>query len=294
MNKRGVEFFGRTYKLMQKYKIQPKKSLGQNFLMDANLLQKLVEVADVDMKTNVLEIGPGMGALTEYLASFSHQVLAFEIDEKMLVVLEESLINYSNVLIVHQDVLKVNLKQMVSEFFNEDLSLKVVANLPYYITTPILMHLLKSGLNIEKIVVMIQKEVAERISASPSTKAYGSLSIAVQYFMEAKLEFIVPRTVFVPQPNVDSMVLSLTRRKMPIVDVVNECAFFRLTRASFAMRRKTLWNNLIRAYGKDDKTKIWLLRAFEQAGIDPKRRGESLCIQEFANLSNAVEKHKSR
>ncbi|MDR3157045.1 MAG: 16S rRNA (adenine(1518)-N(6)/adenine(1519)-N(6))-dimethyltransferase RsmA [Lactobacillales bacterium] len=292
MNKQEVESFGRTRKLMQKYQIQPKKSLGQNFLTDANLLQKIVEVADIDKKTNVLEIGPGMGALTKYLARLSHRVLALEIDEEMLAVLEESLIDCPNVLIVNQDVLKVNLKKIVSEVFNEDLPLKVVANLPYYITTPILIHLLESDLIIEKIVVMIQKEVSERISANPSTKAYGSLSIAVQYFMEAKIELMVPKTVFVPQPNVDSAILSLTRRDKPVVDVVDEHAFFRLTRASFAMRRKTLWNNLTHAYGKDDQTTNWLLRAFEQAGIDPKRRGDSLFLQEFADLSNAMEEHK--
>jgi 16S rRNA (adenine1518-N6/adenine1519-N6)-dimethyltransferase len=292
MNTREVEFFGRTRKLMQKYQIQPKKSLGQNFLTDANLLQKIVEVADIDKKTNVLEIGPGMGALTEYLARLSNRVLAFEIDEEMLAVLEDSLIDCPNVSIVNQDVLKINLKKIVSEVFNEDFSLKAVANLPYYITTPILMHLLESDLIIEKIVVMIQKEVSERISASPSTKSYGSLSIAIQYFMEAKIELMVPKTVFVPQPNVDSAILSLTRRDKPVVDVVNERAFFRLTRASFAMRRKTLWNNLTHAYGKDDQTKSWLLRSFEQAGIDPKRRGESLFLQEFADLSNAMEEHK--
>jgi 16S rRNA (adenine1518-N6/adenine1519-N6)-dimethyltransferase len=285
---RDIASLSRTREIIKKHNLQLKKSLGQNFLTDANILQKIVEVAKLNQATNVLEIGSGIGALTEYLACNSCQILAFEIDQRMLAILVENLIPYSNVTVINQDILKTDLTKIVSEVFSERLPLKVVANLPYYITTPILMHLIESRLEIEQIVIMIQKEVAERISAKPGSKAYGSLSIAIQYFMEAHVAFTVPRTVFIPQPNVDSAVLSLLRRKTPLVSVINEEAFFHLIKAAFALRRKTLWNNLLHAYGKDQAVKDKLLKALTSAAIDPKRRAETLTIQEFAALSNAM------
>jgi 16S rRNA (adenine1518-N6/adenine1519-N6)-dimethyltransferase len=199
---------------------------------------------------------------------------------------------YDNVTVENEDVLKADIKTIAENTFKNDYPIKVVANLPYYITTPIIMHFLHSDLDITSMTVMMQKEVADRLAAKPSTKAYGSLSIAVQYYMEAETKFIVPKTVFVPQPNVDSAIVNLVKRDKPAVEVVDEKAFFRLTKASFELRRKTLWNNLLHNYGKDDDTKAWLTAALEKAEIDPRRRGETLSLQEFANLSNALETSK--
>ncbi|MGX7164050.1 16S rRNA (adenine(1518)-N(6)/adenine(1519)-N(6))-dimethyltransferase RsmA [Enterococcus massiliensis] len=278
----------KTRDILAKHGFTFKKSLGQNFLTEPNILRKIVETAGIDTTTNVIEVGPGIGALTEQLAKNAAEVLAFEIDDRLIPVLEDTLSAYNNVTILHQDVLKADL-ETVADHFQEEYPIKVVANLPYYITTPIMMHFLESKLPVAEMVVMMQKEVADRISAKPGTKAYGSLSIAVQYFMEAKLAFIVPKTVFVPQPNVDSAILKLTRRTTPAVTVTSEKEFFKLTKASFQLRRKTLWNNLLHSYGKDDATKEWLTNSLATAEIDPKRRGETLSLEEFARLSNALE-----
>lgn len=279
-----------TREILARHGFTFKKSLGQNFLTEPNILRKIVQTAEIDEQVNVIEVGPGIGALTEYLARQAKQVLAFEIDDRLIPVLADTLQSYPNVTIKHQDVLQADLLKVTSETFKETLPIKVVANLPYYITTPIMMHFLESDLVVDEMVVMMQKEVADRISAKPGTKAYGSLSIAVQYYMEASLAFIVPKTVFVPQPNVDSAILKLTRRQKPAVEVLDEKAFFKLTKAAFQLRRKTLWNNLVNYYGKDEKTKQWLTHALEVASIDPKRRGETLNLQEFADLSNQLVK----
>ncbi|WP_368250619.1 16S rRNA (adenine(1518)-N(6)/adenine(1519)-N(6))-dimethyltransferase RsmA [Enterococcus sp. 2201sp1_2201st1_B8_2201SCRN_220225] len=286
---RDIATPSRTKEILQKHGFTFKKSLGQNFLTEPNILRKIVETAGIDENSNVIEVGPGIGALTEHLARNAAKVLAFEIDERLLPVLKDTLAPYPNVTVVHQDVLQADLVKTTGEVFSRDLPIKVVANLPYYITTPIMMHFLESNLPVAEMVVMMQKEVADRISASPGTKAYGSLTIAVQYYMEAKLAFIVPKTVFVPQPNVDSAILKLTRRETPAVAVTDEKAFFRLTKAAFQLRRKTLWNNLTHAYGKDDATKAWLTKSLAVAEIDPKRRGETLSLEEFGRLSNAME-----
>lgn len=289
---RDIATPSRTKEILKKHGFTFKKSLGQNFLTEPNILRKIVETAGIDENTNVIEVGPGIGALTEQLARNAAQVLAFEIDDRLLPVLQDTLAPYPNVTVVHQDVLEADLVKTTGEVFTQDLPLKVVANLPYYITTPIMMHFLESNLPVAEMVVMMQREVADRISAAPGTKAYGSLTIAVQYYMEAKLAFIVPKTVFVPQPNVDSAILKLTRRPTPAVAVTDEQAFFRLTKAAFQLRRKTLWNNLLHAYGKDDATKAWLTKSLEEADIDPKRRGETLSLAEFAALSNALEANR--
>jgi 16S rRNA (adenine1518-N6/adenine1519-N6)-dimethyltransferase len=281
----------RTREILKKHGFSFKKSLGQNFLTEPTILRKIVETAAVDQQTNVIEVGPGIGALTEQLAMNAAQVLAFEIDDRLIPVLEETLEPYQNVTVVHQDVLKADLIGTTQSVFKQKLPLKVVANLPYYITTPIMMHFLESDLEVSEMVVMMQKEVADRISAKPGTKAYGSLSIAVQYFMEASIAFIVPKTVFIPQPNVDSAIIKLTKRERPAVEVINEQAFFKLTKASFQLRRKTLWNNLIHYYGKDDATKAWLTTSLAAAEIEPSRRGETLSLAEFAALSNRLEKN---
>lgn len=289
---RDIATPSKTKEILAKHGFTFKKSLGQNFLTEPNILRKIVETAEITQETNVIEVGPGIGALTEQLARHAKQVLAFEIDDRLIPVLADTLSEYPNVKVLHQDVLQADLMKLTRENFDQELPIKVVANLPYYITTPIMMHFLESDLEVAEMVVMMQKEVADRISAKPGTKAYGSLSIAVQYFMEAKLAFIVPKTVFVPQPNVDSAILKLTRRATPAVTVTDEKEFFKLTKAAFQLRRKTLWNNLLHSYGKDEATKDWLTLSLEQAGIDPKRRGETLSLAEFAALSNALEANK--
>ncbi|WEG73450.1 16S rRNA (adenine(1518)-N(6)/adenine(1519)-N(6))-dimethyltransferase RsmA [Vagococcus intermedius] len=278
----------RTKEILKKYGFSFKKSLGQNFLTEPNILRNIVFAADLSEKTNVIEVGPGIGALTEHLARYAKQVLAFEIDGRLIEVLDETMEPYPNVTVINEDVLKADLVTVTKEIFEEDLPIKVVANLPYYITTPIMMHFLESNLDVAEMVVMMQKEVGDRITAQPSTKAYGSLSIAVQYYMEASVAFIVPKTAFVPQPNVDSAIIKLVRRQTPAVTVTNERAFFKLTKAAFNQRRKTLWNNLLATYGKEEETKERLTVALSVAGIDPKRRGETLSLQEFADLSNAL------
>lgn len=290
--KREIAVPSRTKEILAKHGFTFKKSLGQNFLTEPNILRKIVETAEITDQTNVIEVGPGIGALTEHLAKNARQVLAFEIDDRLIPVLADTLQEYPNVQVVHQDVLAADLLRVTREVFEDELPIKVVANLPYYITTPIMMHFLESDLPVAEMVVMMQKEVADRISAKPGTKAYGSLSIAVQYYMEAKLAFIVPKTVFVPQPNVDSAILKLTRRVTPAVDVTNEKEFFKLTKAAFQLRRKTLWNNLQNNYGKDEETKKWLQDSLTVAGIDPSRRGETLTLAEFAALSNEMEANK--
>ena len=278
----------RTKELLQKHGFSFKKSLGQNFLTELNILRKIVEAAQIDSNTNVIEVGPGIGALTEQLAKNAKQVLAYEIDDRLLPILADSLEFYQNVTIVHKDVLAADLVGDAEHYFDQTLPIKVVANLPYYITTPIMMKFIESKLPIEQMTVMMQKEVADRISAKPGSKAYGSLSIATQYYMEASIAFIVPKTAFVPQPNVDSAILKLTRRSQPLVNVENEDAFFRLVKGAFQQRRKTLWNNLLATYGKAEETVEKLKLALERAQIDPKRRGETLSIAEFAELSNQL------
>ncbi|WP_413517475.1 16S rRNA (adenine(1518)-N(6)/adenine(1519)-N(6))-dimethyltransferase RsmA [Carnobacterium maltaromaticum] len=278
----------RTKEILAKHGFSVKKSLGQNFIVDPNILVNIVAAAGLDKDTNVVEVGPGIGALTEHLARASKEVVAFEIDDRLLPVLADTLSPYDNVEIVHTDVLKANLAEILTPRLNLEERLMVVANLPYYITTPIIMHFLESEVRIDGLVIMTQKEVGDRITAAPGTKAYGSLSIAIQYYMEAEIAFIVPKTVFVPQPNVDSAIIKLTRREQPSVIVKNEKIFFQVARAAFVQRRKTLWNNLLVRYGKEEEIKEKLVKALELADIDPKRRGETLSLAEFGQLSDAI------
>ncbi len=279
----------RTKEILKQYGFTFKKSLGQNFLTEPNILRNIVHAADLTAPTNVIEVGPGIGSLTENLARYAKEVLAYEIDGRLVEVLADTLSPYPNVTVVNQDVLKADLSTEAKAYFKEDLPIKVVANLPYYITTPIMMHFLESDLDVSEMIVMMQKEVGDRITAKPGTKAYGSLSIAVQYYMEASVAFIVPKTAFVPQPNVDSAIIKLTKREKPAVEVINEKHFFKVTKGAFLQRRKTLWNNLLANFGKEEATKEGLLKALEIAEIDPKRRGETLSLQEFADLANALE-----
>lgn len=283
----------RTKEILKKHGFSLKKSLGQNFIVEPNILANIVDAAALDKDTNVIEVGPGIGALTEVLARASKKVVAFEIDDRLIPVLTDTLSPYENVEIVHQDILQANLaKTLEASGVDVDERLMVVANLPYYITTPILLHLLEAPLPIDGLVVMMQKEVAERITAAPGSKAYGSLSIAVQYRMQAEVAFIVPKTVFVPQPNVDSAIIKLTRREKPAVSVKNEAFFFEVVRSAFVQRRKILWNNLLIHFGKDDQTRERLTAALAEANIDPKRRGETLSLEEFARLADCLNDKK--
>lgn len=281
----------RTQEILKKFGFSFKKSLGQNFLIDTNILKRIVDHADLTDTSGAIEIGPGIGALTEQLARNSEKVVAFEIDQRLLPILKETLSPYPNTTIIHEDVLKANVKKVIEEQFAGIQDIMVVANLPYYVTTPIIMKLLEEKLPIRGIVCMLQKEVADRIAAKPGGKAYGSLSIAVQYYTEAETVMVVPKTVFMPQPNVDSAVIRLTVREEPIVKVRNEDFFFQVTRASFAQRRKTILNNLTSQLPDGKIKKDNILEALEKAKIEPSRRGETLSIAEFAQLSDALLDH---
>ncbi len=277
-----------TKAVLERHGFTFKKSFGQNFLTDTNILQKIVDTAEIDKNVNVIEIGPGIGALTEFLAENAAEVMAFEIDERLIPILADTLRDFDNVQVVNADILKVDLQAQIQNFKNPELPIKVVANLPYYITTPILMHLIESNIPFQEFVVMMQKEVADRISAEPNTKAYGSLSIAVQYYMTAKVAFIVPRTVFVPAPNVDSAILKMVRREQPLVEVQDEDFLFDVAKASFVHRRKTLWNNLTNRFGKSEEVKAKLEQALEKAELTPNIRGEALTIADFGRLADAL------
>lgn len=277
-----------TKSVLERHGFTFKKSFGQNFLTDTNILQKIVDTAEIDENVNVIEIGPGIGALTEFLAENAAEVMAFEIDDRLVPILADTLRDFDNVQVINKDVLKADLQTEIQKFKNPDFPIKVVANLPYYITTPILMHLIESKIPFTEFVVMMQKEVADRISADPNTKAYGSLSIAVQYYMTAKVAFIVPRTVFVPAPNVDSAILKMVRRENPLVQVQDEDFLFDVSKASFVHRRKTLWNNLTNRFGKTEDIKVKLETALEKAELKPNLRGEALSIADFGRLADAL------
>ncbi|MBR2078275.1 MAG: 16S rRNA (adenine(1518)-N(6)/adenine(1519)-N(6))-dimethyltransferase RsmA [Exiguobacterium sp.] len=278
----------RTKAILERHGFSFKKSLGQNFLIDLNILSKIVGAAELSEVSGVLEIGPGIGSLTEQSAKRAKKVVALEIDQRLLPILDDTMSPYPHVKVIHGDALELNLREIVEqEFLNEGIEdISVVANLPYYVTTPIIMRLLESGVKFRSLVMMIQKEVAERIGAKPGTKAYGSLSIAIQYYAEAEVSFIVPKNVFIPAPNVDSAVITLRMRKEPAVQVKDEAFFFDVARASFAQRRKTILNNLTNYIGKEHK--VELERSLHEAGINPKRRGETLSLEEFARLSDTI------
>ncbi|HHY75087.1 MAG TPA: 16S rRNA (adenine(1518)-N(6)/adenine(1519)-N(6))-dimethyltransferase RsmA [Bacillus bacterium] len=277
----------RTRAILEKHGFCFKKSLGQNFLIDLNILNRIVDFAELTEESGAIEIGPGIGALTEQLAKRAKKVVAFEIDGRLLPILKETLEPYPHVKVIHEDVLKANVNKVITEEFTDGQDIMVVANLPYYVTTPIIMKLLTEHLPIRGIVVMLQKEVADRIAASPGSKDYGSLSIAIQYYTEAKTVMTVPKTVFIPQPNVDSAVIRLTKRTAPAIQVKDEDFFFTVVRASFAQRRKTIFNNLSNHFAnKIDKQAIE--KALLAAEIDPKRRGETLSMMEFGKLSDVL------
>lgn len=278
----------RTQEILAKHGLKVKKSLGQNFLIDPNILRKIVGQANLTKQSAAIEIGPGIGALTEHLARDAGKVLAFEIDQRLLPVLEDTLSPYDNISIIHSDILKADVEAAIeSELAGYD-DIMVVANLPYYVTTPIILKLLLEKLPIRGLVVMLQKEVAERITAKPGTKAYGSLSIAIQYYTQAEMALTVPKSVFLPQPNVDSAVIRMIKRTEPEVTVINEDFFFMVTRGSFVQRRKTILNNLQTAMPLGKEKKESILAALAEADIDPSRRGETLSIKEFGLLADKL------
>ncbi|MFC3040991.1 16S rRNA (adenine(1518)-N(6)/adenine(1519)-N(6))-dimethyltransferase RsmA [Virgibacillus xinjiangensis] len=282
----------RTKEILAKYNFAFKKSLGQNFLVDVNVLENIIGHAGIHKQSGTIEIGPGIGALTEQLAIHSDKVVAFEIDQRLLPILEDTLQDYSNITIAHQDILQADVHTVITQNFAPDQPIHIVANLPYYITTPILMKLLRENLPVDSLTVMIQKEVAERMAASPNSKSYGSLTIAVQYYTHAEIVMNVPKSVFMPQPNVDSSILKLVRRESPPVHVNDEDYFFRMVQASFAQRRKTLKNNLT-SHFKETYGKETIGQILEETGIDGSRRGESLSMEEFALIANTFYKKES-
>ncbi|WP_282575988.1 16S rRNA (adenine(1518)-N(6)/adenine(1519)-N(6))-dimethyltransferase RsmA [Apilactobacillus xinyiensis] len=276
----------RTQAILNRYHLSAKKSLGQNFLTDLNILQKIVDAANVSDADNIIEIGPGIGGLTEQLAKRAKKVLAFEIDQNLLHVLDDTLAEYNNVKVINQDILQANLPQTISSEFEEKGPVKVVANLPYYITTPIILDLLKGNANFDQIVVMMQKEVADRLVAKPGSKDYGSLSIIIQYLNNTEIAFEVPRTSFIPAPKVNSAIVSLSSRENidnPVFDFDKFCGF---VRGCFLHRRKTFWNNLQGLFGKTPEIKNELKLALQNFDIDAGIRPEKLSIDEYVELAN--------
>ncbi len=277
-----------TKRIIKEHQFTFKKSLGQNFLIEPNILNKIVEKAGVSKETAIIEIGPGIGALTQKLAEKAGKVIAVEIDQRLLPILNKTLAEYPHAEVIHGDVLKLSLNKIIEEKLMGFKEIKIVANLPYYITTPIIMKLLEEKLPITSITVMVQKEVGERINAQPGTKDYGSLTLAIQYYAESKILFTVPKTVFMPPPNVDSLILQLTIRETPAVYVENEELLFQIIKTGFSQRRKTLFNNLTHQLIAKEK-KAELEQLLQSIDINPQRRAETLTIEEFAKLSAKIE-----
>ncbi|MDD3338280.1 MAG: 16S rRNA (adenine(1518)-N(6)/adenine(1519)-N(6))-dimethyltransferase RsmA [Lachnospiraceae bacterium] len=277
-----------TIKILQKYDFVFQKKFGQNFLIDTRVLDKIVDAAEITEDDVVLEIGPGIGTLTQYLAFRAKEVIAVEIDKTLIPILQDTLSGYDNVTILNEDILKVDINQLVEER-NNGRPVKVVANLPYYITTPIIMGLFENKVPVASITVMVQKEVADRMQVGPGTKDYGALSLAVQYYAQPYIVANVPQNCFMPRPKIGSAVIRLTRHKQPPVDVEDEQLMFRLIRASFNQRRKTLANGL-KNYSGLDYSKEAIEKAIASCGFSPTVRGEALTLSEFAKLANVLKK----
>ena len=274
-----------TKETINKYSFAFQKKFGQNFLIDSNVLESIIRGAEITKDDFVLEIGPGIGTMTQYLCEAARQVVAVEIDKMLIPILEDTLSEYDNVEVINQDVLKVDIKSLAEEK-NNGKPIKVVANLPYYITTPIIMGLFESGVPIDSITIMVQKEVADRMQTGPGSKDYGALSLAVQYYAIAKVILNVSATCFMPRPNVDSAVIKLTRHKEPTVNVADEKLMFKIIRASFNQRRKTLVNGLKNS-PELSFSKEQIVKAIEKIGKPETIRGEALTLEEFAELANA-------
>ena len=273
-----------TIEVLQKYDFVFQKKFGQNFLIDSHVLDKIVSAAGITKDDFVLEIGPGLGTMTQYLAASARKVFAVEIDKALIPILEDTLKEFDNVQVINQDILKVDIKKLAEEH-NDGKPIKVVANLPYYITTPIIMGLFESQVPIDSITVMVQKEVADRMKVGPGTKDYGALSLAVQYYAEPYIVANVPPNCFMPRPKVGSAVIRLTRHEKPPVEVADEKLMFRLIRASFNQRRKTLANGLNNSpelsYSKEE-----IQQTIEKCGFKAGIRGEALTLEDFAKLAN--------
>ena len=274
----------RTIEVLQKYDFVFQKKFGQNFLIDTHVLDKIISAAEITKEDFVLEIGPGIGTMTQYLACAAREVVAVEIDKALIPILEDTLQDYSNVTVLNEDILKVDIKKLADEH-NNGKPIKVVANLPYYITTPIIMGLFEGDVPIESITVMVQKEVADRMQVGPGTKEYGALSLAVQYYAEPYIVANVPPNCFMPRPKVGSAVIRLTKHAEPPVEVFDTKLMFRIIRASFNQRRKTLANGLNNSpelsFGKEE-----IQRAIKVCGFPEGIRGEALTLEEFAALTN--------
>ncbi len=270
--------------ILKKYNITANKRLGQNFLIDDNTIESIVEIAKTNKEDLVIEIGPGLGTLTSKLLENAGKVIAIELDEKMIKILEDRFKFYNNFILLNEDVLKVDLQKLINQNKGELKNVKIIANLPYYITTPIIMKLLENKLDIESITVMVQKEVADRITATPGDKLSGAITYSVDYYAEATSEIFVDKNSFIPAPEVDSEVIKLKIRKEPKVKVKDEKLFFDIIKASFMQRRKTLLNGLMNSKLFNSKEEI--LEIFSKMNLDPQIRGEKLTIEQFAELVN--------
>lgn len=275
-----------TIEILKKYNFNFQKRFGQNFLIDSHILEKIIEAAEITKEDMVLEIGPGIGTMTQYLAEHAREVVAVEIDKTLIPILEDTLSAYDNVTVINEDILKVDIEALAREK-NGNRPIKVVANLPYYITTPIIMGLFESHTPLASITIMVQKEVADRMQAGPGTKDYGALSLAVQYYAKPEIMMNVSPGCFIPKPNVGSAVIRLTRYEQNPVQVKDEDFLFSLIRAAFGQRRKTLVNSLTNASFLS-VSKEEILRALSEMGISETVRGEALTLEEFAKLSNLL------
>lgn len=281
-----------TIEIIKKYGFAFQKKFGQNFLIDTHVLSKIISAAGVTKDDMVLEIGPGIGTMTQYLADKAGKVVAVEIDSHLIPILQETLGEYDNITVINDDIMKVDIKKLADEH-NGGRPIKVVANLPYYITTPIIMGLFESGVPIDNITVMVQREVADRMQVGPGTKDYGALSLAVQYYAEPYIVANVPPNCFIPRPGVGSAVIRLTRHKTPPVDVKDRDLMFKLIRASFNQRRKTLQNGLNNS-PEIQIPKERLAQAIEKLGVSASVRGEALTLEQFARLANILSGEKER
>ena len=276
-----------TIEILKKYNFSFQKRFGQNFLIDTHVLEKIVDEAGIDEDDCVLEIGPGIGTMTQYLCERAGRVIAVEIDKALIPILNDTLSSYSNVEIINEDILKVDITNLCNKY-NNGRPIKVVANLPYYITTPIIMGLFESGCPLESITIMVQKEVADRMKCGPGSKDYGALSLAVQFYSNPEIVANVSPESFIPKPGVGSTVIRLTRYPKPPVEVDDEKYMFKLIRAAFNMRRKTMVNSLMS--GNLGLTKEEILSAIDKLNLSPQVRGEALTLNEFAALSNILPK----
>ena len=278
-----------TIEVLQKYGFNFQKKFGQNFLINTGILEEIIEAAEITKDDFVLEIGPGIGTMTQYLCENAREVVAVEIDKNLIPILADTLSAYDNVEVINDDILKVDIKTLAEEK-NAGKPIKVVANLPYYITTPIIMGLFESHVPIDSITIMVQKEVADRMQEGPGSKEYGALSLAVQYYAHPEIVVNVPPSCFMPQPKVGSAVIRLTRHEQPPVDVENEKLMFQLIRASFNQRRKTLANGLNNFPGLNVSKEV-IQQCIEELGVPVTVRGEALSLEQFAKLSNIIGKH---